>query len=387
MKKILIVMMSLYNGGAEKSLVNMLNALPPEKYSIDLMLFKKQGMFLSQVPSWVNIIDAPRELTKLYSPTLKSGNMMLCKVFGTAISRLKESIPNMREGYRWEKFYSKKVKPYSNKYDVAIAYTSGEAMFFVGDKVQADRKIAWIHNDFRSAKHPKKYDYKYFKEMELVTISEECAHIVEEEFFDLNKHVHNIPNITSSSVIRARANEFVPSEFVGDKIKILSIGRLSEQKGFDLAIRAAEKMKQRNVSFEWYIIGDGNLKNSLQTMINERGLDDQFFLLGARENPYTYIKNCDIFAQTSRYEGKSVVLDEAKILGAPILVTRYPTVADQIDEGKEGLIVEIDPDSIADGIEKLIKDSALRHGYSEYLLSREYGNEEEIKKYIELFGE
>ena len=155
MKKVLIVMMSLYNGGAEKSLVNMLNELPSDKYEVDLLLFKKEGMFLKQVPSWINIIDTPKRLKQLYSPVKQSGSLVFTKVIGTAVTRMKETIPNMREGYRWENFYSKKVDKLEKKYDVAIAYTSGEAMFYVGDKVTADKKIAWIHNDFRSAKHSK----------------------------------------------------------------------------------------------------------------------------------------------------------------------------------------------------------------------------------------
>lgn len=380
-------MMSLYNGGAEKSLVNMLNELPEDRFDVDLLLFKKKGMFLNQVPAWINIVETPENLRKLYAPVKESGNMMLCKLVGTFMARVKESIPNMREGYRWENFYSRKVKPLEKKYDVAIAYTSGEAMFYVGDKVSADKKIVWIHNDFRSAKHPKKYDQKYFKDMELVTISEECARIVEDEFSELHKKVHNIANITSSTVTRQRANEFVPEEYSDKDFKILSIGRLSEQKGFDFAIEAASILKKKGISFKWYIIGDGGLHDSLETMIKEKDVVDCFFLLGPRENPYPYIKNCDLFAQTSRYEGKSVVLDEAKIIGAPILVTNYPTVHDQIEDGKEGHIVDITPQSIADGVEYLITNPSERQKISDYLIGHEYGNQSEIEKYIKVIDD
>ena len=107
-------------------------------------------------------------------------------------------------------------------------------------------------------------------------------------------------------------------------------------------------------------------------------------LLGSRENPYPYIKECDIFAQTSRYEGKSVVLDEAKILGKPIVVTKYPTVYDQIHNDDEGKIVEMNPQGIAEGISKLIIDKDRRIRMQKYLKSKEYGNQEEIKKYIDI---
>lgn len=377
-------MLSLYNGGAEKSLVNMLNELPSNIYEVDLLLFKQTGMFLRQVPSWINIIETPNNLKKLYSPLKNSGEMFFTKLFGTAMSRIAEKQNNMRAGYRWKKFYSKKIDDLPQKYDVAIAYATGEAMFYVGDKVKADRKIAWIHNDFRSAKHPKKYDYEYFKYMELVTISDECARIVEEEFSDLQKHVHSIANITSSSVIRNRAEEFIPEELMGNTINILSIGRLNKQKGFDIAIKAAAIMRKKGLDFCWTVIGDGINHEQLQKDITDNNLENYFKLIGSRENPYPYIKHCDIFAQTSRYEGKSVVLDEAKILGAAILVTDYPTVHDQITNDNEGIIVDINANSIADGLEKMIKNPELRERLSSYLLSREYGNQSEIRKYIDL---
>ncbi len=387
MKKILIVMLSLYNGGAEKSLVNMLNELPGDQFDVDLLLFRKEGMFLSQVPDWINIIDAPENLRKLYSPLSKSGNMFMTKLFGTVIARSRESTRKMQEGYRWKHFYSKRIEKLEKKYDVAIAYTSDEVMYFVGDKVDADKKIVWIHDDFRSAHYPRKYNYDYYKDMTLVSISEQCSEIIEEEFKDLGKKVYNIANITSSNVTRKRAEEFYPSEYDHKDIKIASIGRLTSQKGFDYAVGAAAELKKRNVAFKWYIIGDGDDYNQLSSMIAENKLEDCFFLIGPRENPYPYIKNCDIFAQTSRYEGKSVVLDEAKILGAPIVVTRYPTVADQIEDGKEGYIVDIDSVAIADGIEKFINEPDLRKKYSEYLLAHEYGNQSEIQKYINIINE
>lgn len=384
MKKILIVMLSLYNGGAERSLVNMLNELPSDKYEVDLLLFRKEGMFLNQVPDWINIIDTPDDLKKLYAPVKSSGNKIFTKVIGTAVSRMKEDIPTMREGYRWKYFYSKSIKQLPTKYDVAIAYTSSEVMFYVGDKVQADRKIVWIHNDFRSAQHPKKYDEDYFKKFELVTISEECANILRDEFKGLNKKVYNIANITSSIVTRNRAEEFVPTEFSKGTFNICSIGRLMNQKGFDFAIESAEILKSKGKRFNWYVIGDGDLKSYLEGLIKEKNVEDCFHLIGTRSNPYPYIKNCDLFAQTSRFEGKSVVLDEAKIIGAPILVTKYPTVYDQIEDRKEGYIVEIDSKSIAEGIEYLMDNESERVAMSNYLLAHEYGNQEEIEKYINI---
>ena len=113
-------------------------------------------------------------------------------------------------------------------------------------------------------------------------------------------------------------------------------------------------------------------------------LQEEVELLGAQENPDPYIAHSDMLVQCSLFEGKSIVLDEAKILGIPIIATEYPTVRDQVTENKEGLIVPITPEGLADGIEKMIRDAALRESIAKYLLEKDYGNTAELKKYLEL---
>ena len=142
--------------------------------------------------------------------------------------------------------------------------------------------------------------------------------------------------------------------------------------------------KKNNIKFKWFVLGSGELEAELKAMIKAEGVEDNFILLGTRENPYAYIKNCDLFVQPSRYEGKSVVIDETKILKKPIVVTNYPTVKDQIMDGKEGMIVDMTPEGIADGIIKMAGSEELRMEYVNFLSSQEYGNQKEIDKYLEL---
>ena len=388
MKKIIFVMQSLYNGGAERSLVNLLNELPKDKFDISLLLFKQEGMFLKQVPEDVHILDTPTSLKKLYSPVRKAGKFSLTKVYGTIKSKRIEKKAPEQAAYRWQKYYSPKIPELDKVFDIAVAYISGEVMYYVAEKIQAKSKYVWIHNDYRAAGHPKRYDFKYFKNMNgIVSISDECVKIFDEEFPEFKSKTYCIPNLISSTVIKKRSDEFYPSEYKKGAYKILSIGRLSKQKGFDLAIEAANKLKDRGILFEWYVIGSGELEAELKSEIARMGVSDCFILLGTRENPYPYIKNCAVFVQPSRWEGKSVVLDEAKILAKPIVSTAYPTVKDQILDGKEGIIVDMNPEAIADGIEILIRDEVKQQYLQGYLSTHEYGNQAEVKKYIELFSE
>lgn len=388
MKKILFVIPTLRDGGAERSLVNLLTELPEDKYEIDLLLLKNQGTFLSQVPAYVNILEQPPVLKKLYGPVRKAGIYMPVKVFGNLLARIVKSGMGNQKAFMWEYFYKPVIDGLDKEYDVAVGYLGGESTYYIVDKVNAKRKIHWVHNDYRTSGMPKKYDLKLFPKVDaVVTISEECLEILKEEFPQFQDKFYCIENITSSAVIKARAKEFIPEEYKGYENILLSVGRLSEQKGFDMAISAASKLKKKGIKFKWFIIGSGPLKDKLNDQIEKENVKDYVELLGTKSNPYPYIKNCDIFVQSSRYEGKSVVLDEAKILAKPIIVTSYPTVGDQIVDGKEGVIVDMTSGKIADGIEKLIKNKEKRVFLSNYLAAYEYGNQDAVKKYITLFDE
>ena len=382
MKKLLFVIHSMGYGGAEKSLVNLLNELPENMYEIDLLLFQKKGDFLMQLPSWVNVLDTPEDMERLYAPLKKLGLCGFNKVLGTVCSRIARKTKKEQAAFRWRRFYSKKIRKLYKSYDVAIAYSGTENLYFIRDKVVANKKLVWIHNDYRTAGYSKKDDHPYFADMDgIISVSKECVDVLKEEFPQYQHRMHYIENITSSAVVRKQAELFMPKEYTEDKINVLSIGRLHHQKGFDLAIEAAAILKRNGINFCWYILGDGPLKEKLKQQIRKVGVEDQFVLLGTRNNPYPYIKHSAFVVQPSRYEGKSVVLDEAKILGKPIVATNYPTVWDQIVADKEGIITKMTPEGIAEGMQRMLSEHELRQSITQYLLSNEYGNSEEIHKY------
>ena len=301
------------------------------------------------------------------------------------MARIVNSGMGNQKAFMWEYFYKPVIDGLDKEYDVAVGYLGGESTYYIVDKVNAKRKIHWVHNDYRTSGMPKKYDLKLFPKVDaVVTISEECLEILKEEFPQFQDKFYCIENITSSAVIKARAKEFIPEEYKGCENIILSVGRLSEQKGFDMAISAASKLKKKGIKFKWFIIGSGPLKDKLNDQIEKENVKDYVELLGTKSNPYPYIKNCDIFVQPSRYEGKSVVIDEAKILAKPIVATAYPTVKDQIQNDNEGIIVELNVDGIVNGIVVLCSDNVKKQQIVAYLEKQEYGNQNEVKKYINL---
>lgn len=386
MKKLLFVIFSLGLGGAERSLINLLNELPENQYAVDVLLFQRKGAFLDYVPKWINVLETPTPLDRLYAPVSKVGRYTFTKVIGTFCSKVFKKKRKEQLAYRWRYFYRGKIGMLSGHYDVAIAYGGTENLYYVHDCVNANKKIVWIHNDYRTGGYSKQDDYAYLERMDaIVSISKQCVDVLKKEFPEFINKIYCIENITSSTMVLKQAETVWPQEFRSDMINILSIGRLSPQKGFDLAVEAAAILKNSGVKFNWYIMGDGPLRKEITMLIHKKNVEDCFFLLGTRSNPYPYIKECDLFVQTSRYEGKSVVLDEAKILTKPIVVTNYPTVRDQIKHGREGLIADMHAEDIAQKIISMLTDIHLRESIKEYLNSNEYGNCDELEKYVQVW--
>lgn len=387
MKKILFIMGCLENGGGEKSLVNLLNLFDKDKYKIDLLLFKKRGKLMNQIPSNINIINDCDILNFMYEDKLlKSINFKhpVCSffhIFGTIYSKFISKSGFQKGQIRWKKFYKKVIPNYNVEYDVAISYLEGETTYFMIDKINAKKKIAWVHTDYTKINPIISHDLYYFNKVDnIITISTQCKNILINMFPTVKNKIEVLPNLTDSSNIKKLSNMYIPNEMKNKKKKILSIGRLVYLKGFDIAIKAAYILKQKELNFVWYVIGDGELHQELQNMIDYYGLKDNFILLGLKENPYVYMKYSDVIVQSSRYEGKSMVLDEAKILSKPIVVTNYDTVKDQINDN-EGKIVEMSANGLAKGIIEMLASS---HQYIEYLSNHEYGNQNEILSYYKL---
>ena len=396
-KRILFVMAALNNGGAERSLVNLLREFDLEKYSVDLLLLKRRGMFLDLLPDGVNVLDTPWQIDALYHMSGKQAiqrpeALLLygIRLFGTLFSKLRSRRIPLQRAFRWKYFYSPLIPVFPWKYDAAAAYITEDTFWLVSEKLQAERKLVWVHNDYRMDKQPKNYDKPHFARMDgIVTISETCRNVLIQEFPEFREKIFVLPNILSSRSIRKDAGSELPPEWrENHKFKIVSIGRLHPQKGFDMAAEAAGMLKRRGFLFQWYVIGEGRLKEMLEELIRRYQVEDCFFLLGGRKNPYPYLRSADLVVQTSRYEGKSVALDEAKILARPILSTDYPTAKDQIADGKEGMLVPVNASEIMRGIAFLMEHSEIRKIYEEYLSAHEYGNQEMVEAYYRvLFGE
>lgn len=394
-KKILIVMMNLYNGGAEKSLVNLLGVIDYNIYDIDLLLFQKKGMFLNQIPDKVNILETPDDLHYLYNMNAKIGQCLFSHILLFTVQLLgklfmllnRYDSKRKKRQLRWKYIYKKHISCLPQKYDIALGYIEGEPSYYVIDKVTAIKKYIWVHNDYSKTGLDKNLDYPYFICADkIVTISNKCVDILKKEFPDVKQKVVLLPNISSKKYLVERAKQNFDIEFRPQTFKVLSIGRLTEQKGFDMAIEAASILKEKHVDYQWIIIGEGKQLHKLQSMIKRYGLDYYVLLVGAKENPYPYMQEADILVQSSRYEGKSVVLDEAKMLGLPVVATNYPTVWDQVSDDW-GYVTEMNAVSIAEQLFYLYEHQNEILNKSEYLDSLSFDITNQLELYYNLLKE
>lgn len=362
MKHIIFVMPTLRMGGAERALVSLLKALNPKRVKVDLFLFERGGVLEKEVPSWVKIIQSDpivREMTLELRNYL--GELLRHRKLSATITRLKITAMARRgkNYFSWGAI-EKYIPSVPGHYDVAVGFLEGFTDFFVVDKVNADRKIGWIHTDM-SGKIFNKQEMAYYRKLDmLATISEKCrtAFISRSEY--PGERMRVIENIVLPQEILHKADETVDEMWDPSKVHIVSVGRLEYLKGMDIAAKTAMILKKNGCDFVWHIYGRGLMQEEISQYVKQNNLSDCFILEGQRSNPYPYMKKADIIVQPSRREGKSLVLDEAKILGKAIIVTNYPSVTDQITDRKTGIIVEITPEAIAEGLELLMTDTRLK---------------------------
>lgn len=203
-------------------------------------------------------------------------------------------------------------------------------------------------------------------------------------FPTLKDKIIEIENILSPMFVRQQANVEATSLYNDyDGVKLLSVGRICYAKNYDNIPYIANKIKQSGIKFKWYIIGPGN-HTEIDSLLNELNCNDVVEFLGAKSNPYPYMKGCDIYIQPSRYEGKSVTVREAQMLCKPVVITSYATAKSQINHGVDGVIVPMDNDGISKGIVDFIKNKTLQDKIIDYLNSHDYGNENEINKIYNL---
>lgn len=391
MKKILIVSHAMEIGGAERALAGLLSAFDPEKYSVDLFLFRHEGELMGLIPEEINLLPEKRAYSSMAVPIGRALRELCFRVaYGrwrgkrAAAKYTKEhGINGGAVALEYSHRYTVKYMPQisAEEYDLAISFLTPH--YYVAEKCRAKKKIAWIHTDYSYIDVDTVSELAMWSAYDrIASISDDVSTAFTRKFPSLSDRLIRVDNIISPDGIRKCAAAKDVSGEMDGKIKLLSCVRFCEAKNFDSIPEIARHLVDLGNDIKWYIIGFGGGEELIRAKIGIHGMENRVIILGKRADPYPYMNACDVYVQPSRYEGKAVAVREAQILGKPVVITDYPTSASQLDDGVDGIIVPLDPQACAEGISALLHDAEKMKKLSESCLSRDYSDRGEIGKVV-----
>lgn len=396
-KSILIIMPYLNCGGVESTLLSMLEIINKEKYEITLLLLEKKGEFIKRIPPQITVkeIELPEKekgifygKKKMLLHYLKKGHIH--KIPRYLLYNRKNGLTENRENNAmYFRRISSSIPVLDGEYDLAIDYFGYATFttFYLAEKVQAKKKVSWLHS-ILSRFQPQSFE-EWYREMDAIFA---CSKMVKKDFENVFPGINTVQTfyniIHPKEICRmAQIQDGFEDKFEG--IRILTVGRICYEKGIDLAIEAYKGLIESGYKVRWYLIGGGSTEDyqKFYGMLETDKEKDNFIFLGTKDNPYVYMKQCDIYVQPSRFEGYCTTTNEARIIGCPIVMTNVSGAEEQIEDGVTGYIVEQRGKSIFEGIEKLINNSEIRMNFCENIKKIEVDTVHEIAKLYALLDE
>ena len=383
-KNILFVCYGLGVGGIEKCLVNLINKLDKGKYSIDVLPLNPEYDLKNQITGKINILDAFQysfsTMVPLQQYTKEDIFIAKCKkIFKYFIFRINNKL-NFKP---WLLF-----KGIDRKYDIAIAYSqNGFSPYYVIDKISANKKYLWYHNgSYNKDKKSYKLDKEYYSKFNnIIAVSQDCKNNLERYFPEIKENIIILNNVYNYKEIILKSKEKMRVNFDNKDINIVTVGRLTKEKGADLALEICYQLVKRGYHIHWYWIGDGNQFDVINNEIEKKNMTPYFTILGNDINPYSYMANCDIYVQPSYYEAYCTTTIEARTLAKSIVVTDVGGMREQFIDKKTCLIVPIDENEIFNAIKLLIENPNLRQELSKNIKDLNFESNSDINEYNKFF--
>lgn len=343
-KKILFLINTLRDGGAEKILVDIVNHLDPDKYDIEVRLIYTRGVYFDRLNS--NI--------KLSFITGKPGTF-----WATQVSRL---LPRLSSELLHRLFIR-------DKYDVEVAFLEGYATKIVAGAPRETKKLAWVHCDVTKTewingvyKTDAGFSNCYRKIDEVICVSESVKEAFIERFGEVTKLTVKY-NPVDDKKIRELSCEEIQLQPQKDVVTLISIGRMTPQKKFIRLLAAVNNLLKQSYKIELWLLGDGEERKDLETFVQEQGIQDAVTFTGYLKNPYPYIRQADLYVCSSIYEGFSTAATEALVLGTPVLTTDVSGMREMLGDSEYGLITENDDVAFENGLRKLLDHPELLAHY------------------------
>ncbi len=378
-KKILFVTESLTCGGMETVLVTISNILANMDYDVTIICYDPRSELVSELNKKIHYIYKPR------------------KEFPVM-----QKFPHIRRyfNYRkavWEhRVSSKRLYKYyvgNKKYDVEIGFFRGPSIKIVsGSTNKKSKKLAWVHTDFKLC-NPKSIT-SWFNNMEevktaygkmnnIVCVSDKARESFN-EVIGLKEKSTTVYNLIPSNKIIEKSFEEIPLK--KNKFTLITVGRLIPDKRHDRLLSATKKLNEQGYNFDVWIVGYGPCENELKKYCEDNKIENVFFT-GIQSNPYSYMRNADLFVLTSYREGFPLVIPEAMACGLPVLSTSCTGPTEALKNGKYGILVDNSSEGVYNGIKNILDNKEILRDYRKKSQERYMDFDEEtiIKEIIALF--
>lgn len=386
---ILIFSQAMELGGVERSLLGLLDSIDYDRYDVDLFLMRHSGELMPYLNPKAKLLPEIPQYVSLAVPMaslIKSGQFrVLCgRLQGKLAARRfdkkhpsdKPSVAALTYSH---KYTLRSMPQISDKvYDLAISFLTPH--YFARERVKAKKYAAWIHTDYTALSFDRTAELVMWEGYDAICgVSEQASKSFQTAFPELAGKVQTVENILPKELICRQAEES-QAEMPSDRISILSVGRFCEAKNFDNVPDICRRLVADGLDVKWYLIGYGGDEPLIRQKIDEAGMQERIIILGKKDNPYPYMRACNLYVQPSRYEGKAVTVREAQMLGKPVVITSYATSGSQLEDGVDGVIVPMDNAGCAAGIAALLRDPARMQQLSENCAKRDYTNSAEVEK-------
>lgn len=385
--KILFVLDSLRIGGAEKSLITLLSLLDYSKYDVDLQLFAFDGAFMQSLPQEVNVLP-PTSWTSFTQKSL-CGQLMTGHL-GKLWTRLKLAIGIRQRtfnGRELDYFVWQQTKHQYEKsnivYDVAIGYGHYLPSFYVLEKVDAKQKVTYLNTPFNPPKSLIEMNRQVYNGFDkIIAISQDVNNSFVAYYPEFAEKTITINDPFSVTYVEKCAAAFQPEWATENVPHLVTAARLEQNaKGMDILLDTARMLKERGLTFKWFVFGEGSYREQMAAYVTQHHLQDHLILPGPVPNPYPYVKHATLYVQTSRFEGFGNSIAEARMLNTPVVTTAYRGWEMQMKPGKNGMVAEINAESVADAIAHLLLHPEEIETIREYLKTEVKGNPEELEKF------
>ena len=383
--RICIIATRLFTGGFTTSMINMIDELEKHDIDVDLLFLEPEK---NEIECNFNVVDINTYNRLKKDIISKIQSYLIRYKLHNIDKKLKDDTLAVKR-VQYAIIY--RVLTYMPKidltgYDSVISWEELTCNYFLAYNVKAKKKIGYVHPDYVLSKFSKEVDEPVFKKLDkIVSVSNGTLETIKRVFPKMEEKMIYIPNVNNVEKIRAKANENIET-FEKSAFDIVTVCRLSiYHKGLDRLLRIAKRLEEDKIEYNWYIVGEGAGRKEMEEYITANDIQN-VHLVGNRENPYPYMKKADLFALQSNYEGRPVVVDEAIIIGTPVLVTNFESAKEQVKE-EYGYVIEMDEEKIYNKIKDIITDPEQLEEKKKYLKEMDMRRYENVDKMLEMIKE